>query len=75
MNVDKSQDPMHWMRMILASKRGSLMELGVAPIISSGMIMQLLAGARIIHVQQFLREDRELFQTAWKCLGLMITVV
>lgn len=51
------------------------MELGVAPIISSGMIMQLLAGARMIHVNQFLREDRELFQTAWKCLGLMITLV
>jgi hypothetical protein len=29
------------MRMILASSRGTLMELGISPIITSGMIMQV----------------------------------
>jgi protein transport protein SEC61 subunit alpha len=38
------------MRVILASNRGRLMELGITPIATSGMIMQLLAGANLIDV-------------------------
>lgn len=43
-------DPLYMLRMMLASNKGSLMELGIQPIITSGMIMQLLAGANIIKV-------------------------
>ena len=39
---------MYWMRVIQASNRGTLMELGITPIVTSGMIMQLLAGANLI---------------------------
>jgi protein transport protein SEC61 subunit alpha len=63
----ESSDPMYWMRVILASNRGTLMELGITPIITSGMIMQLLAGANIIHVDYSLKEDRALFSGAQKC--------
>jgi protein transport protein SEC61 subunit alpha len=45
-----SADPFYWMRVILASNRGTLMELGISPIVTSGLIMQLLAGAKIIEV-------------------------
>lgn len=62
-----SSDPLYWMRVILASNRGTLMELGITPIITSGMIMQLLAGANIIEVDQSLKEDRALFGGAQKC--------
>lgn len=41
-------DPFYWMRAILASNRGTLMELGISPIVTAGMVMQLLAGAKII---------------------------
>lgn len=34
-------DPLYWMRVIMASNRGTLMELGITPIVTSGMIMQL----------------------------------
>jgi len=43
-------DPFYWMRVILASNRGTLMELGISPIVTSGMVVQLMAGARIIEV-------------------------
>ena len=43
-------DPMYLLRTILASNKGTLMELGISPIITSGMIIQLLAGAKIIDV-------------------------
>ena len=34
------------------------MELGISPIITSGLVMQLLAGSRIIEVNQSVKEDR-----------------
>lgn len=61
-----SADPLYWMRVILASNRGTLMELGITPIVTSGMIMQLLAGANLIEVDFSLKEDRALFSGAQK---------
>ncbi len=49
------------------------MELGISPIITSGMIMQLLQGAKIIDVNMSSKEDRELFEGAQKLFGLIIT--
>lgn len=62
-----SADPLYWMRVIMASNRGTLMELGITPIVTSSMIMQLLAGAHIIEVDYSLKEDRALFSGAQKC--------
>jgi len=54
-------DPLYWLRVILASNKGTIMELGMSPIITSGMIMQLLVGAKIIEVNMQSKEDRELY--------------
>ena len=62
-----SSDPLYWLRAILASNRGTLMELGITPIVTSGMIMQLLAGAQLIDVDFSLKDDRALFGGAQKC--------
>ena len=67
-------DPLYWLRVILASNKGTLMELGISPIITSSMIMQLLAGAKIIEVNMGSKADRELFQAAQKLFGIIITV-
>merc|ERR1712061_764266 len=72
--TNKSADPFYWMRVILASNRGTLMELGISPIITSGMVMQLLAGSKIIEVDQSLKEDRVLFSGAQKLFGMLITM-
>lgn len=69
----ESADPFYWMRQILASNRGTLMELGISPIITSGMIMQMLQGAKIIDVDMGRREDRILFNSAQKLFGLIFT--
>ena len=53
-------DPLYWMRVILASNRGTVMELGITPIVTSGLVMQLLAGSKIIEVDNNVREDRAL---------------
>jgi len=70
----KSSDPFYWLRVILASTRGTLMELGISPIVTSGLVMQLLAGAKIIEVDQGLKEEKALFSGAQKLFGLVITV-
>ncbi|KAF4566299.1 translocon subunit [Pleurotus pulmonarius] len=69
-----SSDPLYWMRVILASNRGTLMELGISPIVTSGMIMQLLAGANLIDVDFSLKEDRALFSGAQKLFALIISL-
>lgn len=64
--TSKSSDPFYWARVILASNRGTLMELGISPIVTASMLMQLLAGSKVIDVDLSLKEDRNLFNTAQK---------
>ena len=47
---NSSADPFYWLRVILASNRGTLMELGISPTVTAGMVMQLLAGSKLIEV-------------------------
>lgn len=69
-----SSDPFYWSRVILASNRGSLMELGISPIVTSGLVMQLLAGARLLVIDQNNEEEKELFAGAQKVFGMLITI-
>lgn len=50
------------------------MELGISPIVTSGLVMQLLAGSRIIEFDSNVKEDRALFAGAQKLFGILITV-
>lgn len=67
-------DPFYWMRVILASNRGTLMELGISPIVTSGMVLQFLQGTRILDINMSLKEDQALFKGAQKLLSLIICV-
>jgi len=69
----RTSDPFYWMRVILASNRGSLMELGISPIITSGLVMQLLSGSKMIEVNMQVKEDRALFAGAQKLFAILIT--
>uniref|UniRef100_A0A8D2CRG2 SEC61 translocon subunit alpha 2 n=1 Tax=Sciurus vulgaris TaxID=55149 RepID=A0A8D2CRG2_SCIVU len=70
-----SADPFYWMRVILHPIEvcRTLMELGISPIVTSGLIMQLLAGAKIIEVGDT-PKDRALFNGAQKLFGMIITI-
>ena len=63
------------MRVILASNRGTLMELGVSPLVTTGMVLQLLAGAKVIDVNLDDKEDRVLFTGAQKVVGIIVTLI
>jgi len=49
------------------------MELGITPIISSGMVFQLLVGTQMIDVDMDNKSDRELYQTAQKLLAIILS--
>ena len=53
-------DPFYWARVIMASNRGTCMELGISPIVTAGLVMQLLAGSKLIDVDNSVKADREL---------------
>ncbi len=63
---------MFWSRLILASNRGTLMELGIGPIVTASMIMQLLIGSKIIDVDNNDKEDKELSNSAQRILAIII---
>ena len=68
-------DPFATMRIIFASNRGTLMELGIGPIVTAGLIIQLLAGSEIISFDRSNPEDRGLFTTASKLFSFIMVIV
>lgn len=73
--TNDASDPLYWLRVIMASNRGTLMELGISPIVTSGMVMQLLAGSKIINVDQNNEEEKQIYAGAQKLFGMVITIV
>ncbi len=63
------------LRVIFASSRGTLMELGIGPIVTAGLILQLLVGSALIEADMGNPEDRGLFTTASKVLSIVLTGV
>jgi len=63
------------LRIIFASSRGSLMELGIGPIVTAGLILQLLVGSAMIECDMSRPEDRSLFTTASKVFAIILTGV
>lgn len=70
-----SQDRFGALRVIFASNQGTLMELGIGPIVTAGLILQLLAGSSIIKADLSNPEDRGLFTSASKVFSILLTGV
>jgi len=65
-------DPFLYLRVIFASHRGSLMELGIGPIVTAGLILQLLAGSGMVQCDMSNPDDRMLFTTASKIFSFIL---
>ncbi len=63
------------MRVIFASSRGTLMELGIGPIVTAGLILQLLTGSSLIKCDMSNPQDRGLFTIASKVFSIGLTGV
>ena len=63
------------LRVIFASNNGTLMQLGIGPIVTAGLVLQLLAGSSIIECDMSNAEDRGLFTSASKVFTIILTAI
>src|SRR5256885_12776182 len=63
------------LRAILAGAQGSLMHLGIGPIVTASIIMQLFAGAKIINLNLQDDEDKSVYQGTQKFLVIVMIFV
>ncbi len=68
-------DNFAFLRVIFASTQGTLMELGIGPIVTAGLILQLLKGSDIIKLDFGNPEDRAIFGSATKMLTFIVIAV
>ena len=61
-------------RVIFASQQGTLVELGIGPIVTAGLLMQLLKGSEILKFDFKKPEERGIFQTATKIVTYIVIV-
>ncbi len=69
-----TSDPFGPLRVIFASQRGTLVELGIGPIVTAGLILQVLSGSKMVNVDFTNPQDRSLFTGASKVLSVVMTV-
>ena len=69
------EDQMSYTSIIFATAQGTLVHLGIGPIVTAGLVLQLLKGADIIPLNFKDPADRALFSSSTKVLALFITFV
>lgn len=60
-----------FLQVIMASKRGTLMELGIGPIVTAGIIWELLVGSRIINLDLTTKEGKIVFAGVQKLFAII----
>jgi preprotein translocase subunit SecY len=69
---DSTLDIFSSFRAIMAGASGSIMHLGIGPIVTGSIIMQLFAGAKIIQLDLQNSSDKQLYQGIQKLLVLIM---
>lgn len=70
-------DPIHHYRSILASNRGTLMELGISPLVTGKLIMQILSATKIIDMSYSKKDpmfETPMYEGTQKLISIVITV-
>ncbi|MBQ7979772.1 MAG: preprotein translocase subunit SecY, partial [Candidatus Methanomethylophilaceae archaeon] len=62
-------------RTIMAGASGSLLQLGIGPIVTASIIMQLFVGAKIIKLDLSKREDKACYQSVLKMLVIVMIIL
>ncbi len=68
-------DVFNQFRAIIAGASGSLVHLGIGPIVTGSIIMQLFAGAKIINLDLTNAEDKAIYQGTQKVLVIVMIFV
>ena len=62
-------------RAILAGASGTIMHLGIGPIVTGSIVMQLFTGAKIINLDLTKAEDKSIYQGAQKVLVVLFIFI
>ena len=62
------------LRAVLAGSFGSIITLGIGPIVSASIILQLLVGGKIVNLDLSKPEDKAYFQGTQKLLAIIFTL-
>ena len=69
----KVQDYFATLRFVLAGRNGSLLTLGIGPIVTASIIMQLLVGSEIVRLDLSNPEDRRFYQATQKLFAVFMS--
>ena len=75
LDATKTLDIFAQYRAILAGAQGPLMHLGIGPIVTASIIMQLFVGAKIIKLDLTDKEDKAVYQSTQKFLVIIMILV
>lgn len=67
-----AQDQFGYFKAVLASEAGTLITLGIGPVVMAGIFMQLFQGAEIFHFDLTTHEGKTLFQGIQKMLAIFL---
>jgi preprotein translocase subunit SecY len=73
--LEQSIDIFSEFRAIMAGANGSLMHLGIGPIVTGSIIMQLFTGAKIIKLDLTNEEDKAIYQGTQKVVVIIMIIV
>ena len=75
--LDQAQtiDVFESFRAILAGASGSIVHLGIGPIVTASIIMQLFVGAKIVNLDLSKTEDKAVYQETQKLLVIIMILV
>src|ERR671924_74292 len=71
---DPKFDFLAFARVIFAAQQGTLMEMGIGPIVTAGLLMQLLKGSDLLKLNFKNPDDRALFTSATKIVTIVVIV-
>ncbi|CCF55799.1 hypothetical protein KAFR_0A03640 [Kazachstania africana CBS 2517] len=69
------KDPIYFLRGVFAAEPKTILEFGIFPVIASPLLLQLMAGLRIIKVNFKIQQDRELFQSLTKLFAIFQYII
>lgn len=67
-------DQFQQLRAVMAGEFGSILTLGIGPIVTSSIILQLLVGGKILNLDLSKHEDKAFFQGTQKLLAIIFTI-
>lgn len=71
--INDKADPVYWLRAMMAGNKGTLMDLGLSPILMTSSVIQFLNLMDTLIIDENIKEDVMLFSSFQKLLALIIT--